>query len=175
MDIIKHKSYGPIAALKREFRKQIFLMGILPVCLLLTNSTNIGHALSSILFWAYVALCAAVVIFSYKNYRIVERMEGMDGMVKPNLEKQINTLDSRLKAHVWSLRVMILLLIALLEIVPYIQHFSMLDKWHSLDLWIRLASYACFMVLQFFTSKAVCDRRFGSHLRYLKGLVKEME
>ena len=26
MDIMKHKSYGPIAALKREFRKQIVAM-----------------------------------------------------------------------------------------------------------------------------------------------------
>jgi hypothetical protein len=51
----------------------------------------------------------------------------------------------------------------------------MLDKWHSLPIVIRFATYAGFIILQYFLSKAVNQRKFGAHLDYLKKLLKEMQ
>lgn len=174
MEIIQHKSYGPVSALKREFKKQIRLMLILPVVLILTNIENIDAVLTSIMFWSYVAMCIGVILFSYFNYRTVSEM-GMDGMVRSNLELQIGVVERRLKWNQLSVRCALLFLIALTEVVPYIQHYRMLDKWHSLSPAIRFGAYAALVVMQYFISKAICHRRFGAHLSYLKELVKELK
>lgn len=174
MDIMKHKSYGPIAALKREFRKQIIVMALLPLFLLITTINDISKIYTNVLFWSYVAFCSGMIIFASMNYRIVEKMGRMDGKVLSNLEQQIDLLETRLRWKLIGLRVILLFFIALVEIVPHFQHYRMLDKWNSLSPLIRLGTYAAFFVLQYFLSKMVSERKFGGHINYLKSLMKEM-
>ena len=175
MQLIQHKSYGPIAALKRSFRKQIIVMIFLPFLLLTTSMDDINKPLTSVLFWGYTAFCISVVIFASYNYRIVSKMESMDGMVKANLEQQVNILDSRIKSMFVGLRVALIILILLTEIVPYFQHYRMLDKWHSLNPFIRFGLYATLLLFQYFVGRMLIQRKFGEHITYLKSLVKEMQ
>jgi hypothetical protein len=175
MDLIQHKSYGPVAALKRTFKKEIRLMILLPLILILPNVDDINHVLTSVMFWSYVAFCIAVITLAYSNYQTVRKMEGMDGMVKSNLQQQIEILETRLRWNIIGVRIAFLFFILLTEVVPYFQHYRMLDKWHSLSPFIRFGTYAALLVLQYFTSRAVTERKYGSHLRYLKDLTKEME
>jgi hypothetical protein len=174
MKLIQHKSYGPIAALKREFRKQIIVMMIIPLLLVMTNADDIVQVLTSVMFWSYVAFCIGVVAFAYYNYRIVKKMETMDGMVRSNLEQQVNILETRLKWKVIGVRIALLYFILLTEIVPYFQHYRMLDKWHALSPAIRFGSYAALLLLQYFVSGMIIRRKFGTHLNYLKDLVREI-
>src|SRR5690349_9338518 len=95
MEIIQHKTYGPLAALKKTFRKQMVLMFLIPFILLLTNVQNIQGVLTSILFWCYVAFCIYIIVFAYYNYRIVNKMEAKDAVVKTTLEQQIHLLETR--------------------------------------------------------------------------------
>lgn len=175
MELIQHKSYGPVSALKRAFAKQIRLMIIIPVILLLTNVNDLGKVLSSIMFWSYVVFCMGVVFFAYYNYRLVEQMEDMNGLVKSRLEQQVNIMETRLKGNIIGVRIALLFFISLTEIVPYFQHFRMLDKWHSLSPAIRFGAYALLLILQYLLSRKISERKYGKHLSYLKELVKEME
>jgi hypothetical protein len=175
MELIKQKSYGPLAALKTTYRKQITMMLLLPVILLMTSSDNIEGALTSILFWSYVGFCIVMIVFARYNYRIVKKMEDMDGMVKTNLEQQIDLLEKRANLEIMVLRSVLLFFILLLELVPYIQHYRMLEKWHSLSPLIRFGTYAGFILLQFFMNKKIRQRKVGRHLTYLKTLVHEMQ
>lgn len=175
MDLLLHKSYGPVAALKKAFRKQIIVMLILPVLILLTNLGQIEATLSSVMFWSYVAFCIGVVIFASFSYRTVRKMEDMSGRVRANLEQQITILETRLRWNMIGIRIAMLFFILLTEILPYFQHYRMLDKWHSLSPAIRLGTYASLLLLQYFVSRKFMERKFGAHLRYLKELVKEMQ
>ena len=175
MDLMKHKSYGPIAALKREFRKQIAVMALLPLFLLFTTVDDMSQVFTNILFWTYVAFCLGMVVFASVNYRIVKKMGTMDGMVRSNLERQIDLLESRLKWKLIGLRIILLFFIILLEVVPSFQHYRMLDKWHSLSPLIRFGTYAAFLILQYFLSRIVSERKFGAHIKYLKALMNEMQ
>lgn len=175
MELIQHKTYGPIAALKHVFRKQILVMVMLPLLLLATNSQHVQGVLTSVLFWSYVAFCIGMIAFAFYNYRIVSSMERMDGMVKANLEQRINLLEKRANLEVAGIRGVLLLFIALLEIVPYFQHYSMLEKWHSLPLMVRVGFYAAFLLLQYVLNKKIKQRKVGRHLAYLKELVNEMQ
>src|SRR5436853_4264771 len=81
MDLMKQKSYGPIAALKREFRKQIVVMALLPLFLLFTTIEELSGIFTNVLFWSYTAFCLGMVTFAIVNYRIVEKLGTMDGMM----------------------------------------------------------------------------------------------
>jgi len=175
MKMLQHKSYGPLAALKREFRKQIIVMAILPLILILTVAGDIAIAFTSILFWAYAIFCFAIIIFASFNYRIANKMSVMDGAVKSTLEQQLNVLQERLNWLVIGLRITLLFFVILLEVVPSFQHYRMLDKWHSLSLFFRFGCYIAFFLIQYFTGRKIIYRKFGSHIEYLKELVKQME
>src|ERR1044072_5971186 len=175
MNMIQHKTYGPVAALKKEFRKQIVLMAVLPLLLFSTNIDDMSKPLTSILFWAYILFCAGAATFAYFNYRIVSQMSVMDGRVKSNLEKQVNVLETRIQWKITGLRIAMLFFIVLTETVPYIQHYQMLDKWHALSPLIRFGAYAALLLIQYFAGRIIIYRKFGSHLKYLKELIRDME
>ena len=175
MNMIQHKTYGPIAALKKEFRKQIVVMGVLPLLLICTSLNDISKPLTSILFWAYILFCAGAATFAYFNYRIAGKMSVMDERVKSNLEKQVNVLQTRIQWKITGLRIALLFFIVLTETVPYIQHYRMLDKWHSLSPVIRFGAYAALLLIQYFAGRNIIYRKFGSHLNYLKELIRDME
>ena len=175
MEMLQHKSYGPVAALKREYRKQMVMMGLLPFCLVLTNAGALESVFTSVMFWSYVAFCVAVIAVLYFNYRTATSMEGMDGLVKENLDKQVSILELRMKWTVTRGRIILAYFIILTEVLPYFQHFRMLELWHSLSPIYRFGAYTAVLLAQHFVGRRVCEQRFGAHLRYLKELVKEME
>ena len=103
MELIQHKSYGPIAALKKAYRKEIINLVRVPLLLLLLSFITKGDAsklLASVLFWTFVAMCIAALANAFYNYRIVSKMERINAKVKDNLEQQINLLDTRMKKMV---------------------------------------------------------------------------
>jgi len=175
MELIQHKSYGPVAALKRGFKKQMRIMILMPLFIFVTNSMNAEGLLKSILFWSYVAFCIGAVVFFYFNYRIASRMEEMEGNVKANLEQQTLLLEKRLRWKIIGLPIVTLFFALLVEVLPYVQHYSMLTKWHNLSPFIRFGAYAAILLLQYLISRRVSERRFGAHLLRLKELVNEMK
>src|SRR5437868_15056136 len=146
MEMIQHKSYGPVAALKKSYKKQMTVMFIIPLLLLLTNLDDVNKALTSVMFWSYVAFCIAVIIFAFYNYKIASKMQQMDGIVKSNLEQQILLLEKRLKWKIIGLRIALVFFILLTEIIPYFQHYRILYKWHSLPVIIRYGFYAALLI-----------------------------
>jgi hypothetical protein len=150
------------------------MMLVLPLVLLLTNLRDINIVLTSVMFWSYVAFCIAMIVFAWYNYRLVRKMEGMDGVVKTNLEQQIDLLEKRAKLEVLVMRGVLLFFIALTEVVPYFQHYRMLAKWHALPLMVRVSAYAGLLMLQYFLNRRIKKIKVGRHLMYLKEVVKEL-
>lgn len=175
MELIQHNSYGPLAALKRSFRKQMRIMTVLPILMLAVNANQADKTLTSVLFWFYVVFCIGAVVFAKANYNLVHTMEGIHDRVKPTLEQHVSLLENRLRQNYIGLRVVLLMFIILLEVLPYVQHFSMLDKWHSLSPLIRFGAYAGFFILQYFGSKRVIYHKFGQHIAHLKELLQQMQ
>ena len=175
MELIQQKSFGPLAALKKAFRKHILLMIVLPAYVIITNTDDLNHALKSVMLWAYIAFFLCVIVFTYYNYRMVSKMENMDNLVKTNLEQQVALLQTRIKWKKTGLMIALLCFILLAEVVPYFQHYRMSDKWLTVAPAIRFVSYAAFLMLIFFLNTWVNERRYGRHLRYLKELADELQ
>jgi hypothetical protein len=175
MELIQHKSNGPVAALKRSFKKQMIAMTIVPIAIIATNLQHIDKTLTSALFWFYIVFCIGVIIFARLNYAVVKKMERMDGMVKPYLEQQIFILETRLRQNIIGIRVALLFFIVLTEVLPYFQNFHMLNTWHSLSPFIRFGAYAALFLFQYFVSRRVSHQKFEQHIAHLKELVKQMQ
>jgi hypothetical protein len=174
MEIIQHKNGGPLASLKRSYRKQIVVMGIMPALLVLSNFSNIENVLTSVVFWSYVLFCICVVIFARINFNIVAKMQGSDTMVRSHLDQQITLLEKRAKLEMIGFRSVLLYFVLLLEILPYFQHYRMLDTWHSLDPVIRMGSYLLLALFQYLMMTKVRYRKVGRHLENLKKLASQM-
>ena len=175
MEIIQNKSYGPVAELKKSFKKQMIGMAIVPILFIVTNLEHIDKILSSALFWFYILICIGAIIFARSNYAVVEKMEGMDIQVKSNLEQLIVLLETRTRQKLIGIRIACLLFIILLEVLPYFQNFRMLNKWHSLSPFIRFGGYAALFLFQYVVSRTVSRRGSEQHIAYLKELVKQMQ
>jgi len=175
MELIHQKGNGPIALLKQAFKKQTRLIIIIALLMFVTNTRYINQVSSGIFLWFYLAFCVILAGFFYYNYRLVSKMEGMDGMLKTNIEKQIDILETRLKWHINGIASVLIFFIVMAEVVPYFQHYSILDKWHALSPFIRFAEYALLVTFQYFMSRKLSKRKFGQHLNYLKELVKELQ
>ena len=175
MEMIQQESRGPVATLKKSFRKQMIAMTIVPLAILATNLHQVDKTLSSALFWFYILFCIGVIIFARMNYSVVKKMETMDGKVKSNLEQIIAVLETRLKQNLIGIRVALLFFVLLTEVLPYFQHFRMLNTWHSLSPLIRFGAYASLFIFQYYVSRSVSHRKFGKPIAQLKELVKQME
>ena len=175
MELIRLKSYGTEAALKRAFQKQMIVMLVLPAMLLLATGGASHQVLSNVLFWSYVLFCMGVVVFAYRNYQIAGKMERVEAAVRPHLEQQVALLETRLRWKLVGVRVTLVYFIILIEVVPYFQQYRMLDKWHVLPLVVRFGAYAALLLVKYFVSRVINHRKFGSHLDYLKKLVQAME
>ena len=174
MELIHQKSKGPIASLKNSFRKQMMVVTALMSVVIATQANNVDSISSNLLFWTFIGFCLSMILAFYYNYRYTGKMENMDEKVKTNLEHHVTMLEQRLKWQNIFARLVILLFILLLEVIPLYQHVRMLDKWHALSPFIRFGSYAAYLVLQYFISRAVTQKKFGKHLDHLKGLLKEI-
>jgi hypothetical protein len=49
MQLIQHKTYGPVAALKKAFRKQIVLKILVPAIILFNNSGELSNVLNIVI------------------------------------------------------------------------------------------------------------------------------
>ena len=174
MEMIQHKSYGPVAALKRSYRKQIAAMLLMPFLLLAVNADDISKPLTSVLYWSYVVFCIGMATMSINNYITANRLQRMDGLLKANLEQQITLLQTRMKWTIISLRLALLFFVILVEVLPYFQHFRMLDKWHSLPLIARYGTYIGLFLFQYFLSPRLLQYKFGRHLESLKQMAGEL-
>lgn len=175
MQFIQHKSYGPLAALKKAYRRKMRAMTVVPLLLLMINAEDVNRILTSVLFWSYVLFCLGVILFARYNIRIVKNMQAMDTDVKASLEQQIALLEKRAILEKYGIRAALLFFILLFEVLPFFQHYRMLDKWHVLSPWVRLGAYSGLLLLQYILTRWVKERRQGKHLSYLKELVGQMQ
>ncbi|GAA4467231.1 hypothetical protein GCM10023189_50530 [Nibrella saemangeumensis] len=174
MNLIHHKSKGPIASLKTAFRKQMLAVGALMAAVIATQAQNVSSVSSHLLFWTYMGFCLGLLIMLYLNYRLTHQMESMDTRVKDNLEQHVIMLEQRLKWQNIGARLVIVFFILLLEVIPYYQSMRMLDTWHGLSPVVRFSSYAAYLVFQYFLSRTVAKNKFGKHLDRLKHLLNEL-
>ena len=174
MEIIQNKSYGPAAQLKRNFRKMIIIIPIV-VTMLIVNLSKKHDIFSDVLFWFYIVFISSMMLFFYYNYRLINKMQCMDCLVKSNLEKQLKTMENGFKLRLVITRGSFIIFIVLLEVLMYYHQEPALAKWYAQPPPIRMSAYAILITAWYFITKLVFRTRYGKHIQNLKNLVQQME
>ena len=174
MEIIQNKSYGPAAQLKRNFRKMIIIIPMVVTMLIVTLSKK-HDIFSDVLFWFYIVFISSMMLFFYYNYRLINKMQCMDCLVKSNLEKQVKTLENGFKWRMVIIRVAFIIFIVLLEVLMYYHQEPALAKWYAQPVTIRMSAYAILITAWYFITKLIFRTRYGKHIQNLKNLVQQME
>ena len=174
MEIIQNKSYGPAAQLKRNFRKMIIIIPIV-VSMLIVNLSKKHDIFSDVLFWFYIVFISSMMLFFYYNYRLINKMQCMDCLVKSNLEKQVKTLENGFKSRLVIIRGAFIIFIVLLEVLMYYNQEPALAKWYAQSATIRMSAYAILITAWYFITKLIFRTRYGQHIQNLKNLVQQME
>jgi len=171
--ILRRRDRGPIASLKRNFRRQIVLLVI--VFFLFLHQFRNRELYNNIFFLWYVVVGLCMIIVFYLNLRIVKKLENTDDTVVAHLSSQIILLQKRMRWQRISARIAIIALIILLEIVPFFSNESMIQKWHAVSPLIRIAAYIALLSFQHFVGKFRSKRRYGQHIERLKKALEDME
>lgn len=174
MEMIQNKSYGPAAQLKKAFKKRLIIIPVV-VGILITNLSRKHDIFSDGLFWFYIIFCLLMMLYFFYNYRLVNKMQYMDNLVKANLEKQVEILERGLKWRLIITRIYFVVFIVMLEILVYYHREPSLVKWYAQPLVIRLLVYAVAIAALYLITKFTFKSRFGSYIENLKKLVQQME
>jgi len=174
LELIHHKSRGPLTILKKRFRRGLLLVPV-AVAFLITNLSRHHAIFSDVLFWYFIAFCLMMCGYFFFSYRLIHHLQGMGGKVKANLEKQVAALEKVYKMRLIVVRILPVVFVILLEALLYYQQEPSLIKWYAQPLSTRLLSYAGALVTFFFISKYVLTYKYGKHINYLKELVRQMQ
>jgi len=174
MELIHNKSNGPLAILKKRFRKRLILLPLMVAFVIINLSRH--HAIfSDALFWCFIAFCIMMCGYFLFSYRLMHHFKYMETEVKANLERQVKTLEKIYRVRLIIIRAFSVLYIVLLEVLLYYNQEPSLVKWYAQPLFIRLSGYAAVLVILFFVSKYVLNHKYGRHIKYLKELVGQMQ
>ena len=172
-NILHKPGKSPLAALKRNFRKQIILLSFLAIMIMYQFRER--DFLNSIFFWCYIGFTISLSIFFYINYHIAGKLEKMDRPLSSHLSIQVKILEKRMKWHRVFTRIAVIVFFILAEILPYYTNERMLNKWHALNPLLRITIYLAFIIFQYYAGKFLARKRYGRHLDRLKNLLTETE
>ena len=171
--IFRRRDQGPVAALKRNFRRQIIILSI--VFFLFVHEFQNRELLNNVFFLWYAVCALLLCAFFFVNLQLVKRLETAGETLTAHVKSEIVLLEKRMKWQRVFTFVAIASLIVLLEVLPFFSDERMLNKWHSLAPVIRVSAYAALLLFRYFAGKLIAHRRYGRHVERLKKIMDETE
>jgi Na+/melibiose symporter-like transporter len=174
LKMIRSRSEGPAARLRRRFRNGMFILSILTVVIVRKLSDRHG-LIFGVLTWYLIGFCLLMFIYFFLNYRLMGRMQVVEEDVRNHLRRQVQLLRKGLYWRLLITRTLFASLFLLLELLMYLKKDEGFDSWAGRPLLLRLAVYAgVFAILYYFTKKTM-NHRYKKHIEALDQLVHEME
>jgi hypothetical protein len=174
LKMIKLQGSRPIARLKKQFRKKMILLPLVVMWLYIYFSKK--HDLTGdIIFWTYAFLMAIISIYAFVNYRMVSRLEKMDGPVYPHLYEEISAIEKSINMNNRIVLFMLVFFFILGETVMQIGLEPGLHKWMAVPFVYRVMIYIAFLILKIFLSKFIFNRKYKPHLDKLKEIIQHIK
>lgn len=171
-ELIRNKTTGPVAQLKRRFRRGMLLIVFIAAYIVIESN---GYSGSKQFLQGYLlSFCAFILVYFYFNYRLLSQMQATEESVKTNLQRQVRLLKNGLKWRLLVTRTMVALYAVMLEVMMHL-HPGNFPKWQAQSLGVRLAVYLGVFVLIFAISRWGTDLRYKKHIRYLEELAGQLQ
>ena len=162
---------GPVAALKRNFRRRIVVLVL--VCVLFLHEFRDRDLFNNVFFLWFVVMAFCLAVLFYLNLRVVKDLEKTDEPVAAHIQSQVDLMEKRIGWYRMFTRVAFIVLIILLETLPYFSGERMLQKWHSVAPLIRVAAYAALLLFQYYAGRMLARKRYGQYLERLQNILHD--
>ncbi len=174
MEMIRHKSYGPLASLKKNLELQLMIVPI-AIAILVYKTTTHPELLSNVFFWCFCSVGFMIAGYYLVSYLAVLKLENKTNTLKQTLFNQVGTIEKTFQRYFMSTRIAQLLVIALLEILMYNGRVQELDGWQNFAWPLRVLVYAGVIIATYFSTKYVIYRHYGRHLQKIKELLDQLD
>ncbi|HVS96951.1 MAG TPA: hypothetical protein VHE54_10705 [Puia sp.] len=173
--LLRTRSRGPIARMRRNLRVEAFLMVITYTPTIIAYLTLFDGRLSKISLFLFAVLCFYAVYY-YRKDRLLVRMQCVTCEVRSNLAGQVEALRKYIRFYVWSgtLVILIALVVAWATFRDAIQ-----AKGFPLHWWFQpvalLTLLLPFSVGLFYLNKWYVNKLYGRHTERLRAMLRELE
>lgn len=174
MELIQHKSYGPLAVLKATLARQ-FIFIPFTYAVLLWQVVHRPELRTDPFFGLFLGMILIASVFFTIAYVIVEKMQPAEGNVKTNLERQTASLEKILLGYRLTFFAGVILLAVFLEVFHDRGTALLMHEWYELAFTVRLGAYILLLVIGFFGSAKIFQRQFGQHIQNLNKLIQQLE
>jgi hypothetical protein len=173
METIQSKNKGPLATLKKNFRKPIiFLPFILAYGIL--NAQKLKAPMGNLILGLLITLAITALAYFFYSYNIIKNLENVNTNVKDNFERQLKKLEQSFKLRLIVIRSIFVVFIIALELQMAFAE-NVVTKWVTVSVGIRLLVYAGILAFIYFMTNTIVRRKYQKHIVYLKQLVDQMQ
>lgn len=173
MELIQQKSHGPVAALKKAFRKQLLIIPTLAIGVVdaLMNPSRRTDPFFS-LFFGIVLLTG---VFFAVAYITLHNMSKTDAPVVDQLKRQLRSLqDMMLFYRIISLAG-VLMLVIFLEVFKHLWNGLPPAHWYQVGLWLRIPAYGALLFGAYIVFNRIFQKEYGKHLDEIKKSLSDAE
>lgn len=172
--ILKNKTYGPAAALRERFSRQLWLVPAFAAVMLYKFWAN-PALLHNTAVWFFTAVGLLLGVFFAWNLYVLNRIQHPGEALKQAVEKDLRQLEQHFRIFHIGYRFILMAFAVLLEWMMHHQLFPELQDWYEVALGWRVAAYAGIIVLTWFQARYIYRKYYGRHIDYLKELAARMQ
>ncbi|MBI1341650.1 MAG: hypothetical protein GC171_01815 [Terrimonas sp.] len=181
--LLTRQSKSPIAKMKRNLRKELFILLLSMGAVIVYYFMAFKGKLSEV-SWVYLLITVLFAFYFYKKNKLLNEMECAGCHVKSNLELQVSTLEKYVRLYLFAGTYMIPVLFIFLGWIFYLKmpfdtpkspffHSPAYAWWQNLLTWLILS--LVITIPFYFLNKWYVHHLYGKHINRLKGLLQEME
>jgi hypothetical protein len=182
MSMLKKRSQGPIAKMKRNLRLEVIMVFITYSAMIIHYFISFDQEFQSV-SWFLLTIALLFLLYCYKKNKLLNEMQQVTGKVKLHLQQQVTTLEKFVRFYRFAATALVPICLAFYGWIIYnqLQDFSSgslffpapgestgkaIFAWIVLTVSLTLIVYAA--------SVWLLNKMYGNHIRKLKEIVREM-
>lgn len=166
MPPLQHLSLGPVAALRRNFRKKYLVLIMISTSLSIQNVFQFSN---DVLMWTFIICCYTIAAYYRHRLLLLNELQTLHRPVREHFESLVRVLENGIRWHAIALQGMTLLFVVLLEI----HHEPLFTDWYQEPIVLRVICYGVFFTAIYLTKQFGIERNFSRHVNHIKQVLSQ--
>ncbi len=177
--MLKKRSQGPIARMKRNLRWELILVLISYSAFITYYFISFDQQLQSVA-WFLLIIAVLFLVYYYRKNRLLNEMQQVSGKVRVHLERQVKTLEKFVHFYLIAGSALVPVCLAFFGWIFYKEVQDPTDPniffggetWKTVFSWAALTLVLTTIV--YLTNVWLLNKLYGNNIRKLKDIIREM-
>jgi hypothetical protein len=174
MEMIQHKSYGPLASLKEKLIRQVAIIPFV-YAILIWKVIDKPELQRDPFFGLFITVILIGSVFFAIAYWKLEQIRTEGSNVKSSLEVQAVSLHKIFTGYRISAFLGVVAIGVFLEVFHNQGTALLMQEWYDVPIAARIAVYAMLIVIGFFAAGMTYRQQFGQHIQKLRELTRQLD